>query len=200
MIQSIFYTLSTLASVFSLICLVRIVLTWAPNLEYSTAGRFLARLCDPYLNWFRRFSFTRIGPADFSPILALGTLSVATMVLSSIAATGRISLLVVAFALFQVIWSFVSFILSILVIFLFIRLIYDLVNRYGYSPFWTMLDRFLNPVISRVSGFFSYIFSRTKPFRYRVSLLLTLLTVLALRIALSFGVGYLYSLVMTQPV
>ena len=154
MIQSIFYTQSTVASVFSLICLVRIVLTWAPNLEYSTAGRFLARLCDPYLNWFRRFSFTRIGPADFSPILALGTLSVATMALSSIAATGRISLLVVAFALFQVIWSFVSFILSILVIFLFIRLIYDLVNRYGYSPFWTMLDRFLNPVISRVSGFF----------------------------------------------
>ena len=200
MIQSVLYALSSLVSVFSLICLVRIILTWVPNLEYSAAGRFLARICDPYLNWFRRFSFTRIGVADFSPILALGTLSVATMVLSSIASTGRISLLVVLFAVIQVLWSFVSFILTLLVIFLFVRLIYDLINRYGYSPFWTMLDRFLNPVISRVSGFFSRLFARTAPFRYRVSLLITFLTILALRIALSYGMGYLYALFMTRPV
>ncbi len=200
MIQSIFYTFSSLASLFSLICLVRILFTWAPNLDYSTVGRILARICDPYLNWFRRFSFTRIGIADFSPILALATLSVVTMVLSSIAATGRISLLVIIFAVLQVLWSFFSFILSILVLFLLIRLIYDLFNRYGYSPFWTMLDRFLNPVISLVSRFFTRVFSRTKPFRYRVSLLITFFTVLALRIALSFGMAYLYALFMTKPV
>ncbi len=191
MIQSAFFTLATLASVFSLVCLVRIVCTWFPDLEYSPVGKFLGRLCDPYLNWFRRFSWTRVGAADFSPILALATLSALTMIFSSISATGRISLLVVILVLFQVVWSFVSFVLNLLILFLFIRLVYDLINRYQYGPFWVMLDRFLNPVVSVVSRGIMNILGRTRPLRYRVSLAATFVTILAVRIGVSVGMRYL---------
>lgn len=191
MIQSAFFTLATLASVFSLVCLVRIVCTWFPDLEYNPVGKFLGRLCDPYLNWFRRFSWTRVGAADFSPILALATLSALTMIFSSISATGRISLLVVILVLFQVVWSFVSFVLNLLILFLFIRLVYDLINRYQYGPFWVMLDRFLNPVVSVVSRGIMNILGRTRPLRYRVSLAATFVTILAVRIGVSVGMRYL---------
>jgi len=195
MVYSILFTLSSLVSIFSLVCLVRIIFTWIPSVEHSAAGRFLSRICDPYLNWFRRFSFTRIGVIDFSPILALATLSALTMILSTILATGRISVTVVLFALLHVLWSFFSFLLNILILFLFIRLIYDLFNRYGYSPVWTMIDRFLNPVISRVTR----IFSGSKPVTYRLSLFLTLAVLLALRIGLSFGMKYLYLFLSAHP-
>ena len=199
MIQSLFVTLSSLTSLFSLVCLVRILFTWIPNLEYSPVGKFLGVLCDPFLNWFRRFSFTRIGVMDFSPILALATLSAATMILSSIAATGRVSPTIIAFIILQVIWSFISFLLNILVLFLLIRLIYDLANRYKASPFWTMLDRFLNPVISFFSRSVTSLLGMTRPLRYRVSLLITFISILALRIGLGIGMGYLYVLLMSQP-
>lgn len=191
MIQSVFFTLASLASLFSLVCLVRILFTWIPHLEYSTAGRILGRICDPYLNWFRRFSWTRVGIADFSPILALATLSAATMIFSSIGTTGRISLLVILLVLLQVIWSFLSFLMNILILFLFIRLVYDLVNRYQYGPFWIMLDRFLNPVISVVSRWITRLLGRTRPLRYRISLIATFLFILAVRIGLAVAMRHL---------
>lgn len=194
MITSVFGTLATLALLFSLVCLVRILFTWIPNLEDSRFGSVLGRICDPYLNWFRRFTWTRVGAADFSPILALATLSAATMIFSSIGETGRISLIVIVLVLLQVIWSFVSFLLNILILFLVIRLVYDLINRYQYGPFWIMLDRFLNPVISIVSRFITRFLGRTRPLRYRVSLLATLLIILAVRIGLSVAMRYIDAL------
>jgi YggT family protein len=188
MIQSIFYTLSTLITIYSIVCLVRIVLSWAPQIEYSPAGRFLASICDPFLGWFRRFPFTRVGMVDFSPILALGVLSVGSMIFSTLAATGQITLGIIIASLIQVIWSFFSFLLNIFIIFLAIRLVYDFINRYGFSQFWSRMDRFLNPPISYVTGLFS---RGRKAFSYRASLIVTLAVTIIVRIGLGFGVKYL---------
>jgi YggT family protein len=188
MLKSIFFTISTLITIYSIICLVRIVLSWAPQIEYSPAGRFIAGICDPFLNWFRRFPFTRVGMVDFSPILALGTLSVGSMIFSTLASTGQISLGIIIASLVQVIWSFFSFLLTLFIIFLAIRLIYDFMNRYGYSQFWTMMDRFLNPPISYVTGIFS---RGRKAFSYRTSLIITLVVTIIVRVGLEYGVKYL---------
>lgn len=194
MIQSVFAACSSLLSVYSFICLIRIFMTWVPQFENSQVGRFIASLCDPYLNWFRRFSFTRVGMVDFSPILALGVLSVASMSFSTLAATGRITVGIILAGLLQVLWSFFSFFLNILILFLIIRLIYDLVNRYGFSQFWTMLDRFLNPPISWVTK----IFFRGKITSYRFSLIFTLAITIAVRVGLGYAMvllrNFLYNL------
>lgn len=196
MVQSFFYTISTLINLFSLVCLVRVLMSWLPDFEYSAPGRFLAGLCDPYLTWFRRFRFTRVGAVDFSPILALGVLSVASMTFSTFGSTGRFSLGVIAFGILQVLWSFFSFFFNILILFLAIRLIYDFVNRYGYSPFWSMLDRFLNPPIAWVTG----LLHRGRALPYRTSLIITLAAVIAARIGLQAAVSFLGRLLLSLPI
>lgn len=195
MIKSFFFTCSSLLSVYSFVCLIRILMSWMPQTEDTPVGRFVAGLCDPYLNWFRRFSFTRVGMVDFSAILALGVLSVASMSLSTIGATGHISVGVILAALVQVLWSFFGFFLTIIILFLAVRLVYDLVVRYGYSPFWTMMDRFLNPPITYVTGLFSH----GRALSYRASLILTLIVMLVIRIGLGIGVEYLVAFLKHLP-
>jgi YggT family protein len=196
MLQSIFYALSTLVTIYSIVCLIRIVLSWMPDIDYSPVGRFFASLCDPFLSWFQRFSFTRVGMVDFSPILALGVLSVFSMIFSTLGATGKITTGIVIAGLLQVIWSFFSFLFVLFIICLAIRLIYDLVNRYSYSQFWGMLDRFLNPLISRVTGIFT---RGRKAMSYRASIILTLAVMLLLWLALAYGVKYLLVLLYAMP-
>jgi len=196
MLKSFFYTCSSVISVYSFVCLIRILLTWMPQIDQSPAGRFVAGLCDPFLNWFRRFSFARVGMIDFSPILALGALSLGSMIFSTLASTGHITLGLILAGLVQIIWSFVSFFLNIMILFLAIRLIYDLVNRNGFSPFWTMLDRFLNHPISYVTG----LFNRGHVIGYRASLILTLVFMVVLRIGLDFAIRYLLVLLYALPV
>lgn len=196
MLYSIFSTCSTLITAYSFACLLRIFMSWMPQFEYSAPGRFIASLCDPYLNWFRRFSFTRVGAVDFSPIIALGVLSVASMSFSTLAVTGTITVGIILAGLVSVIWSFFSFFLNIMVLFLAVRLIYDIFNRYGYSQFWTMLDRFLNPAISYVTG----LFGRGHTMNYRLSLILTFAVALAVRVGLGYGTALLVSFLMRLPV
>jgi YggT family protein len=197
MLKTFFITCSSLVTLYSYACLIRIFLTWIPQLEYSPPGRFFAAMCDPFLNWFSRFSFTRIGAVDFSPILALGFLSVGSMVFNTLAATGHITIGIILAGFLQVIWSFFSFFLILIIVLLAIRLIYDLFNRYGYSPFWSMLDRFLNHPVSWVTSFFN----RTrKPMSYRLSIILTLVVTILLWAGLQYGVRYLTHLLYTLPI
>jgi len=198
MLQAAFYTLSTLISIYSLLCIIRVFLSWVPQLEYSPFGRILAGICDPFLNWFRRFPFARVGMVDFSPVIALGILSVGSMVFSKLATTGTISAGVIVASLVQVVWSFFSFLLNIFIICLAIRLVFDLMNRYSQSQFWVMLDRFLNPPIAWVTGLF-HVNGRKLP-SYRVSLILTLVMAVVLRVGIGLGVARLTVWLFSLPI
>lgn len=195
MLHSLFYTISSLISLYSLACFIRIIMTWIPTLEHSAAGRFISRLCDPYLYWFRRFRFTRVGAIDFSPLLALGLLSVASMTFSTLAASGSITVGIVLAGLVQVMWSIVSFMLNLFILFLIIRLILDLVNKYGYSPFVAAMDRLLNPIIARASRFLF----RSRIISYRASLLITLGMAVITRVGFGFGINALHQILVNLP-
>ena len=186
MMRSLLLTVRQLINAYLFLCFIKILLSWVPSAAYSSFGRVLSSICDPYLNWFRRFRFTRIGMVDFSPILSLGILSIAAQLITSILATGTISLWAVVVSIIQLIWSFVSFILNLLIIFLIIRLGYDLFGSSNSSPFWYNLDRFLSPVIAKTTGFF-----QRKPLQYRTRLVLTIILILLLRIALGLFFGSL---------
>ena len=137
MMRSLLLTVRQLINAYLFLCFIKILLSWVPSAAYSSFGRVLSSICDPYLNWFRRFRFTRIGMVDFSPILSLGILSITAQLITSILATGTISLWAVVVSIIQLIWSFVSFILNLLIIFLIIRLGYDLFGSSNSSPFST---------------------------------------------------------------
>ena len=186
MVRSLLLTVRQLINVYLFLCFIKILLSWVPSAAYSSFGRMLSSICDPYLNWFRRFRFTRIGMVDFSPVLSLGILSIAAQLITSLLTTGTISLWGLCVSIIELVWSFIGFMLNLLIIFLIIRLGYDLFGSSSSSPFWYNLDRFLSPVIAKVTGFFPQ-----KPLQYRTRLILTILIILLLRIALGLLVGSL---------
>lgn len=186
MVRSLLLTVRQIINVYLFLCFVKILLSWVPSAAYSSFGRMLSSICDPYLNWFRRFRFTRIGMVDFSPILSLGILSITAQLITSLLATGTISLWAVFVSIIQLIWSFVGFVFNLLIIFLIVRLIYDIFGSSNSSPFWYNLDRFLSPVIAKVTGFF-----QKKPLQYRTRLILTIVIILLARIALGLFFGSL---------
>ena len=186
MVRSLLLTVRQIINVYLFLCFIKILLSWVPSATYSSFGRMLSSICDPYLNWFRRFHFTRIGMVDFSPILSLGLLSIAAQLITSLLATGSISFWGLCVSIIQLIWSFIGFILNLLIIFLIVRLVYDIFGSSNGSSFWYNLDRLLNPVIAKTTVFFP-----RKPLQYRSRLILTIVLILLLRIVLGIFFGSL---------
>ena len=184
MVRSLLLTVRQLINVYLFLCFIKILLSWVPSAAYSSFGRMLSSICDPYLNWFRRFRFTRIGMVDFSPVLSLGILSIAAQLITSLLTTGTISLWGLCVSIIELVWSFIGFMLNLLIIFLIVRLVYDFIGSSSSSPFWYNLDRVLSPVIAKVTGFLPQ-----KPLQYRTRLILTIIVILLLRIALGLFFG-----------
>ncbi|MCA1041113.1 YggT family protein [Bacillus infantis] len=69
--------LSQIISLYSWALIIYILLSWFPNARESSIGQFLARICEPYLEPFRRF-IPPLGMIDISPIVAIFVLRFAT--------------------------------------------------------------------------------------------------------------------------
>lgn len=67
------YLLVTLADTYSLIIFVYVMMSWIPSNSgiVGDLRNVLGKLCDPYLNIFRRFIPPIGGMIDISPIIAL---------------------------------------------------------------------------------------------------------------------------------
>ncbi len=57
--------------------IIYILMSWFPNARSSSIGQFLGRICEPYLEQFRRF-IPPIGMIDISPIVGFIVLNLAT--------------------------------------------------------------------------------------------------------------------------
>lgn len=64
--------------IYSYALIVYILMSWFPGARESVIGQFLARICEPYLEVFRRF-IPPLGMIDFSPIVAIITLNFASI-------------------------------------------------------------------------------------------------------------------------
>ncbi|MBR8834551.1 MAG: YggT family protein [Stigonema ocellatum SAG 48.90 = DSM 106950] len=77
-------TLLTFISIYQTLLIIRILLTWFPNIDwYNQPFAALSQITDPFLNLFRSI-IPPLGGIDFSPMLAFLALSLATMVLSGV--------------------------------------------------------------------------------------------------------------------
>ena len=80
----LFRSLVTFLSIYSVIILIRILLTWFPNVDWSNPFfSAIAQLTDPYLNLFRSI-IPPIGGLDLSAILAIILLQVLTGVIERV--------------------------------------------------------------------------------------------------------------------
>ncbi|HJV17316.1 MAG TPA: YggT family protein [Bacillales bacterium] len=67
---TLFYFLSKLISLYSYALIIYILMSWFPNARETVIGRFFARICEPYLEPFRKI-IPPIGMIDISPIVAI---------------------------------------------------------------------------------------------------------------------------------
>ncbi|MDR1785509.1 MAG: YggT family protein [Spirochaetaceae bacterium] len=148
----VFQFFGTLVSFYCLACFVRLILVWFPGAALSPAGRFLSRVCDPYLNFFRRFRFLRTSQLDFSPVLALAVLGGASSILARIGTAQRVSLGFILGSIVQILWSVASSLFFVLLIVTLVRLAAQLFAPQSRSQFILGLDRILYPIMRPVSA------------------------------------------------
>lgn len=191
----IFRLLSSLISIYTLLCIVRIVLTWIPDLNYSAFGQFLSKICDPYLNIFRRIRLLQIGAVDLSPILAIGILSIASSFIGQIIAFGRFSIGILLASVIQVCWTAISSILTIYNILILIRLIVALLKKDYSSNIWQTLDRIIYPVQNKITN----LIFKNKIISNTLSLGITLIACVLLQVIGSWIVGLIALVISRIP-
>lgn len=57
-------------SIYSLLLIVYILMSWVPSMRENAFGRFVGKIVEPYLSFFRKF-IPPFGMIDFSPIVAI---------------------------------------------------------------------------------------------------------------------------------
>lgn len=80
----LFSLISTLLQFYSFAIIVFILLSWFPGARESGFGQFLAKICEPYLEPFRKF-IPPLGMIDISPIVAILALRFAQQGVASLA-------------------------------------------------------------------------------------------------------------------
>lgn len=155
--MNIFRIIASLITLYSLICFVRVMLTWFPGAEYSQFGRLLSRICDPYLNIFRKLSFLRFSAFDFSPAVALCVLIALSTLCASFANGINMSIGMILAGLVTMLWSIVQSILLFMIIILIVRLIVYFIkgDRFDYGSIWNAVDRAITPLMYRICSIFT---------------------------------------------
>lgn len=170
MIPLILSILSAVVTLYTILCFISIVLTWIPGAKFTKFGRFIASATDPYLNFFSRFNFLRIGNIDFSPIISIGLLSVVSSILSGIQSSGRIWFGGILSTIILMLWNIISSIMSIFFLLVLIRWIVLIVQkgRTSFDSGWNQVDQLLNKFTYKVASTFT-----KSSMSYQKSLLIT---------------------------
>ncbi len=197
--QFLFKTAALAVSLYTALCFARILITWFPRAQYSSLGRFLSALCDPYLNLFGRLPF-RFGAFDFTPMLAIGTLSAGSAILSNISRTGRIYFAGIIANLIGMLWSILSSIAGLFLALLILRLIVLVFIEQGrrpdYNSVWYGIDATLNSIVMKIASRFT----GGKVISYKSAILITIAAVATFIIGGWFVQIVLINLITTIPI
>jgi len=152
--QMIFGFLGILVGIYSVLILIRIIISWFGSFASSKPVNLLCSITDPYLNWWQNKFSIRIGVLDFSAVLAIVSLSLIQNILYSLANYDRITIGYLLAILLMAVWSVLSFIIGFCIIIIVLRLIAYLTNRNIYSPFWQIIDSISQPLLYRMNRIF----------------------------------------------
>ena len=196
MIQLILSILAAALSLYTLLCFIYILMSWFPGARFTKFGHFMTAICEPYMGLFRKMSFLRIANIDFSPIVSIGILSLASAILAGIQRTGRIFFGGILGTVLGSLWSIASSIIGIFTLLILIRWIVLLINkgRTSYESGWNQVDMILNKMTYKIAGTFS-----KATMSYQKSLLLSWIILLVTLVLGHFLIDILVSLCYRLP-
>jgi YggT family protein len=196
MISTILSILAAMLSLYTLLCFIYILMSWFPGAKFTKFGHFMTSICEPYMGLFSRMSFLRLGNIDFSPIVSLGVLSLASAILAGIQHTGRIFFGGILGTILNSLWGIASSIIGIFTLLIFIRWIVLLINkgRTSYDSGWNQVDMLLNKISYKVAGTFT-----KSSMSYQRSLMISWIALLVILIAGHFLITILASLCYRMP-
>lgn len=196
-IHHVFRFLASAASIYSILIFIRIIITWFSTGNQSKPVLLLARITDPYLEWWRDKFNLRIGFLDFSPVLAIAALSVFQSILFRISATGRLSIGSIIASVLVSVWSIISFIIVICIILLVLRIIAYITNRDTYSnPFWRSIDSISQSLLYRTNR---VIFGKKIP-GYLKGIIVSTLALIGISIAGKYLIPLIANLLSRLPI
>ena len=176
MLQDIMRFISTAIAIYMLIIFIRIVMTWVQGAQYGRAMHIISSITDPYLNLFRGIRALQIGHVDFSPVVAIISLSILSNITTQIAYAGSVTFgRVLAFTLSAVASAFFFFV-TLFLILTAVRLLGIWFGANSTGRFWITLDRLLQPLTFRLLERFG----RSESLTYPQALLAFGITLLAI--------------------
>jgi len=188
--------MGSLVNIYSLVIVVRIILSWISWMGDERIFKALAWITDPYLKWFRRFTFLRLGFLDLSPIAALGVLTLISRAFNLLAYSGTITIGIILYMLLQVLWGAVSFLLGFLIIILILRLIAHYTKQNLNNPFWNIVAAISQPVLKKTNQ----IFFRDQIVLFRNGVIISIVILGLLYLVLGFLVHYASIVLAKLPV
>lgn len=196
-IQIVFQLASAVISIYAMLCFVRIIITWFPGLNYSIIGQTLSQLCDPYLTLFSRLPL-RLGMIDFSPVISLGLLTVASSILGGIAQTGKLYIAGIIAQLISMIWSAATSLIGVLLLVCFVRYCFAIFSKKSndYNSPWQIIDNSISNIVFSIGK----ILSGGRPLDYKKALLFTCVVLLFLLISGNILIHILTKAIMMIPV
>ena len=187
--------LSSLIGIYMMLIFIRIILSWFSGMGYGGIQGFLGMITDPYLNWFRRFSFLRVGMLDLSPIVALAFLSLVNRFFMTLAHYGTISLGIILAMMLQAVWGAASFFIGFLIILLLLRLAACLLKVNAYSTFWRVVATYSQPVIFRINR----ILFRNRIVNFMTGLIISIVSLVLLYLVLKILVVVVSGMLAALP-
>lgn len=187
--------ISAFLSLYSLLCLLRIIITWIPNYSYSKPADILAQICDPYMNLFRGIKWLRFGSFDFSPALALCILGAGSQLFSSLANGGYINLQMILAMILGIFFSILSSLIFFLIILFAIRLILIMINRDSYNTSGFManqIDSSISSIVYRIAR----TFAMGRRITYKTALIISIIALLFLQFALRILLAFILSIIL----
>ena len=187
--------ISAFLSLYSLLCLLRIIITWIPNYSYSNPADILAQICDPYMNLFRGIKWLIFGSFDFSPALALCILGAGSQLFSSLANGGYINLQMILAMILGIFFSILSSLIFFLIILFAIRLILIMINRDSYNTSGFManqIDSSISSIVYRIAR----TFAMGRRITYKAALIISIIALLFLQFALRILLAFILSIIL----
>ncbi|MBN2874429.1 MAG: YggT family protein [Spirochaetales bacterium] len=148
-LSTIFRLLGAATSIYMLLCVVRIFLSWFPASASGRPAELVVSATEPYLAIWRRIPFLRAGGVDFSPIAALAVLSALSRVLA-MASYGILTIGLVLALIVEMVWAPVSFLLGFFIVLILARVVAYAARWNSLHPVWRTVDAMINPVLFRI--------------------------------------------------